>query len=210
MTGGAIVGGVVGAIDRKTYSYPQLIELPERAAIQAVQESIDAVGLPERLRDQVWERAQTYPAYHFERLSELPADPPEIQGEHQNRGKGARYWPLRDKGIQTLFKVRIPLIEFRGSNPDNAFRFIVHVETTFLRTNDQACIRHRTWEYQGGSHTIEEWTKDSATLLVEELDRGLPHIAQQVTATFFQQSSLFSFEAPTTVTPKSESLDCLG
>lgn len=99
MTGGALTGGVIRAIDGKTYSNPPLMWLPERAGIRAVQESIDAVGLPERLRDQVWVRARTFPAYHFERLSELPANPVKTQGQYHNREKGARYWPLRDRGI---------------------------------------------------------------------------------------------------------------
>lgn len=210
MTGGAIVGGVVGAIDRKTYSYPPLMELPERAVIQAVQESIDAVGLPERLRDHVWERAQTYRAYHFEKLSELLADPLKTQGEYRDRGIGVRYWPLRDQGIQTLLKVRIPLIEFRGSDPEDSFQLFVHVETTLLRTDDQVCIRHRTWEFEGGSHRIDEWRKNDAKLLIDELDRGLPLIAQRVTQVFFEQPSVFSFGASTPVTPKSESLVCEG
>lgn len=205
-----VIGGVVGAINRETYSNPRLMDLPERAVIQAVQESIDAVGLPGRLRDYVWEKAQTYRSYRFEPLSELPVDPSKMQGEDRNRDKGVQYWPLRDKGIQTLLKVRIPLIEFRGPNPEDIFRLVVHVETTLLSTNDQACIRHRTWEYQGGSHLIAEWNKDGAKLLVDELDQGLPLIAQRVTATLFEQPSVLSFGAATTVIPKSETLDCRG
>ena len=125
MTGGGIVGGVVGAIDRKTYSNPPMMDLPEEADIQAVKESIDAVGLPEQLGDQV-------------------------------------------------------------------------------------CIRHRTWEFEGGSYRIDEWRKNDAKLLVDELDRGLPLIAQRVAQAFFEQPSLFSFRAFTAVTPKSESLACRG
>jgi hypothetical protein len=68
-------GGVVGAINRETYSTLPLMDLPERAVIQAVQQSIDASDLPDRLRDQVWERAQAYHAYQFEKLSHLPVDP---------------------------------------------------------------------------------------------------------------------------------------
>lgn len=208
--GAGVIGGVVGAIDRKTYSSAPLMELPERAVIRAVQESIDAVGLPDRLRDHVWEKAQMYTTYQFERLLELPVDPLKMQGEDRNREKGAQYWPLRDKGIQTLFKIRIPLIEFRGPKPEDVFRLVVHVETTLLSTNDQACIRHRTWEYQGGSHLIAEWNKDGAKLLVDELDQGLPLIAQQVTATLFDQPSVLSFGGATTVIPKAETLACRG
>lgn len=210
MTGGGIVGGVVGAIDRKTYSNPPLMDLPEESVIQAVQGSIDALGLPEQLRDQVWERAQTYPAHQFERLSELPADPANLHGEYNNSVKGARYWPLRDKGIETLLKVRIPLIEFRGSDPEDFFRLFVHVETTLQSTTDQSCIRHRTWEYRGESHSLGEWRKDDAKLLIDELDRGLPLIAQRVTSTLFEQPSLFSLGASRVVIPTSESLTCRG
>lgn len=205
-----VAGGVVGAIDGKTYSNPPLMELPERAVIRAVQESIDAVGLPDRLRDHVWGKAQMYKTYQFERVSELPADPLKMQGEDRNREIGVRYWPLRDKGIETLLKIRIPLIEFQGPNPEDVFRLVVHVDTTLLSTDDQSCIRHRTWEYQGGSHRIAEWNKDGAKLLVDELDQGLPLIAQRVTQAFFEQPSVFSFGAPTPVTPKSESLACEG
>lgn len=205
-----VIGGVIGAINRETYSNPPLMELPEGAVIRAVQESIDTVGLPGRLRDQVWGKAQRYRTYQFERLSELPADPVKMQGEDRNREKSTRYWPLRDRGIQTLLKVRIPLIEFRGPNPEDVFRLVVHVETTLLSTNDQACIRHRTWEYRGGSRLLAEWHKDGAQLLVDELDQGLPLIAQQVTATLFEQPSVLSFGAATTVIPKSETLDCRG
>ncbi|HRI39892.1 MAG TPA: hypothetical protein PLO50_15155 [Nitrospira sp.] len=203
-------GGIVGAINRETYSNPPLMELPGSAAIQAVQETIDSVGLPARLRDQVWERAQMYRAHHFEGLSELPADPPKTQGEDRDREIGARYWRLRDQGIQTLLKVRIPLIEFRGSDPEGSFRLFVHVETTLLSTIDQSCIRHQTWEYQGENHPIAEWSKDDAKLLLDEFDRGFPLIAQRVTQAFFEQPSLFSFGASTQVTPKSESLTCRG
>jgi hypothetical protein len=210
MTAGGITGGVLGVLNRRTYSDPPLMELPERAVIQAVQESIDAVGLPERLRDQVWERAQMYQAHHFERLSELPADPANLHGAYNNSVKGARYWPLRDKGIQTLLKVRIPRIEFRGSDPEDSFRLFVHVETTLQSTTDQSCIRHRTWEYRGESHSLAEWRKDDAKLLIDELDRGLPLIAQRVTSTLFEQPSLFSFGASRVVIPTSESLACRG
>ena len=208
--GAGVIGGVVGAIDRKTYSNPPLMELPERDVIRVVQESIDAFGLPGRLRDHVWEKAQVYRTHRFERLSELPDDPLKMQGEDRNGEKGSRYWPLRDKGIRTLLKIRIPLIEFRGPNPEDVFRLVVHVEMTLLSTNDQACIRHRTWEHQGGSHLIAEWNNDGAKLLVDELDQGLPFIAQQVTATLFEQPSVLSFGAATTVIPKSETLDCRG
>jgi hypothetical protein len=209
VTGGGIVGGVVGAIDRKTYSTPPLMELPESAVIQAVQESTTAVGLPERLRDQVWERVRSYQTYHFELVPELPSDIQELHGE-STKDKGSRYWPLRDQGIQTLLKVRIPLIEFRGSDPEDSFRLFVHVETTLLRTDDQACLRHRTWEFEGGSHRIDEWRENDAKLLVDELDRGIPLIAQRVTQSFFEHPSLFSFGASMLVTLKSESLACPG
>ena len=208
MTAGGIAGGVLGVLNRRTYSDSPLMELPERAIVQAVQESIDAVGLPARLRDQVWERAQAYPAYQFEKLSHLPVDPLKTQGEHHDKEKGARYLPLRDQGIQTLLKVRIPLIEFRGADPKDSFRLFVHVETTLLRTDDQVCIRHRTWEFKGGSHRIDEWRENDAKLLVDELDRGLPLIAQRVTSTLFERPSWFSFGASTPVTLKSESLAC--
>ncbi|HBH79056.1 MAG TPA: hypothetical protein DDY39_04445, partial [Nitrospira sp.] len=101
--------------------------------------------------------AQTHQAYHFEQLSELPVDPANLHSESNNSAKGARYWALRDRGVQTLLKVRIPLIEFRGSDPEDSFRLFVYVETTLLRTDDQGCIRHRTWEFEGGSHRIDEW-----------------------------------------------------
>jgi hypothetical protein len=210
MTAGGIAGGVLGVLNRRTYFDPPLMELPERAIVQAVQESIDAVGLPGRLRDHVQEKAQTYPGYHFERLSGLPADPANLPSEYNNSVKGARYWPLRDKGIQTLLKVRIPLIEFRGSDPEDSFRLFVHLETTLLSTTDQYCIRHRTWEYRGESHSLAEWRKDDAKLLIDELDRGLPLIAQRVTSTLFEQPSLFSFGASRVVIPTSESLACRG
>ncbi len=210
MTGGGIVGGVVGAIDRKTYSNPPLIDLPEEAVIQAVQQSIDAFGLPERLRDHVWEMAQTHQAYHFEQLSELPVDPANLHSESNNSAKGARYWALRDRGVQTLLKVRIPLIEFRGSDPEDSFRLFVYVETTLLRTDDQGCIRHRTWEFEGGSHRIDEWRENDAKLLIDELDRGLLLMAQHVTQAFFEQPSVFSFRGPRAITPTSESLACPG
>jgi len=209
MTGGGIVGGVVGAIDRETYSNPPLMELPERAAIQAVQESIDTVDLPERLRDQVWEQAQSYQSYRFKLVPGSPSDTQKLQSE-STKDKDVLYWLLGDKGIQTLLKVRIPLIEFRGADPEDSFRLFVHAETTLLRTDDQVCIRHRTWEFEGGSHRIDEWRNNDAKLLIDELDRGLPLIAKRVTQAFFEQPSLFSFGASGAVNPKSESLACEG
>jgi hypothetical protein len=102
------------------------------------------------------------------------------------------------------------LIEFRGLDLEGSFRLFIHVDTTLLSTTDQSCIRHRTWEYRGESHPIAEWRKDDARLLIDELDRGLPLIAQRMTQAFFEPPSLFSFGASTPVTPKSELLACEG
>lgn len=209
MTGGAIAGGVVGALNRETYSNPPLMDLPERSVIHAVQQSIDAFGFPDRLRDHVWEKALSYQTYHFELVPHLPTVPQKTR-EESPRDNGALYWLLRDKGIQTLLKVRIPLIEFRGADPEDSFRLFVHVETTLLRTDNQVCLRHRTWEFEGGSHRIDEWRNNDAKLLIDELDRGLPLIAKRVTQAFFEQPSLFSFGASGAVNPKSESLACEG
>lgn len=206
---GWTAGGVVGAFNRETYSNPPLMDLPEWAVIQAVQRSIDEVGLPTRLRDQVWERVQGYQTYHFELVPKLPSDRQKPR-EESNRDNGARYWPLRDQGIQTLLKVRIPLIEFRGSDPEDSFRLFVHIETTLLRTDDQACIRHRTWKFEGESHRLDEWRENDAKLLIDELHRGLPLIAQRMTQAFFERPSWFSFGVSTPVTLNSESLTCRG
>ena len=202
-------GGVIGAINRETYSNHPVMDLPERAAIQAVQESIDTVDLPERLRDQVWEQAQSYQSYRFKLVPESPSNTQKLQSE-STKDKDVLYWLLRDKGIQTLLKVRIPLIEFRGADPEDSFRLFVHVETTLLRTDDQGCIRHRTWEFEGGSHRIDEWRNNDAKLLIDELDRGFRLIAKRVTQAFFEQPSSFSFGASGVVNPKSESLACEG
>lgn len=204
---GWTAGGVVGAFNRETYSNPPLMDLPEWAVIQAVQRSIDEAGLPTRLRDQVWEKVQGYQTYHFELVPKLPSDRQKTR-EESNRDNGARYWPLRHQGIQTLLKVRIPLIEFRGADPEDSFRLFVHVETTLLRTDNQVCLRHRTWKFEGESHRLDEWRENDAKLLIDELDRGLPLIAQRVTATLFERSSLFSFGASMAVIPTSESLAC--
>ncbi|TKB64466.1 MAG: cyclase family protein [Nitrospira sp.] len=71
-------------------------------------------------------------------------------------------------------------------------------------------VRHRTWEFEGVSHRLDEWRKNDAKLLIDEFDRGLPLIAQRVTSTLFERPSWFSFGASTSVTLKSESLACRG
>lgn len=203
-----IAGGVVGALDGKRYPDLLLTELPEKAVIRSVQESIDELGLPEIFRDMVWERAKKHTSYHFDRVSRLPGDRPSIQDEKQEPAAGTRYWALRDEGIQTLLKVRIPLIEFLGSEPDEPYQLLIHVETTLLRTNDGSCIRRNTWEYQGSSHSLAEWNKDEAKLFVAEVDRGLNLLARRVTPIYFEKHPDISFDALMMVIPKSESLAC--
>lgn len=203
-----IAGGVVGVLDEKRYPDLLLMELPERATIRAVQELIDALGLPERLRDEVLKMAQKHTAHHFDLVSRLPGDPPSTQDENQETEAGMRYWALRDKGIHTVLKVRIPLIEFRGSEPDEPYQLLVHVETTLLHTDDGACIRHNTWDYQGSSHRLAEWNNDHAKLFVDELDRGFDLVARRVTPAFFEKHPDIPFDALMTVIPKSESLTC--
>lgn len=141
-------------------------------------------------------------------MSRLPGDPPSTQDEYEKREEGTRYWALRDRGIQTLLKVRIPLIKFSGLSPDKPYQLLVHVETILIRTDDASCIRRNAWEYQGGSHRLAEWNKDDAKLFVAELDRGLGLLARRITPVFFEKHPDIPFDALMTVIPKSESLTC--
>lgn len=209
MTARGIAGGVDGALHRKTYSTRPVMELPEKAAMRAVQESIDALGLPAQLRDEIWEKAQKYSSYNFAFIEKLPSDPRNTQDEYGSRSAEARYWPLRDKGIQTILKVRIPLIEFRGSQPDAPYQLLVHVETTLVSTQDRSCIRRMGWEYQGENHYVTEWNKDNAKLFVADLNRGFNLIAQRVMPALFEKTADISPEALDRVLPKSELLVCL-
>jgi hypothetical protein len=179
------VGGDTGVIDRTIFSNTLLMGLMEKSAIQVVQESIDAVGLSERLRDEVWARVQKHTAYSFQLIRRLPDNPREALEKH-DESRGAQYRLLHDQGIPTLLKLRIRLIEFRGSEPDQPYRLRAHVETILLHTDDGSYIRHNTWVYQGGSLRAAEWNKNDAKLLVDELDRCLPLVAQRVTETLFE------------------------
>lgn len=179
------VGGDTGVTDRKIFSNTLFMGLMEQSAIRVIQDSVDTVGLSERLRDEVWARVQKHTAYSFKVIKRLPDNPSEALEKHNESG-GAQYRLLHDSGIPTLLKMRIRLIEFRGSEPDQPYRLRVHVEATLLHTDDSSYIRRDTWVYQGGSLRAAEWNKDGAKLLLDELDRGLPLVAQRVTETLFE------------------------
>ena len=179
------VGGDTGVTDRKIFSNTLFMGLLEQSAIQVVQDSVDAAVFSERLRDEVWARVQKHTAYGFKLIKRSPDNPSEALAEHGING-GAQYRFLYDDGIPTLLKLRIRLIEFRGSEPDQPYRLRVHVEATLLHTDDSSYIRRDTWVYQGGSLRAAEWNKDGAKLLIDELDRGLPLIARRVTETLFE------------------------
>lgn len=211
MTVGGIAGGVDGIIHRKTYSGPPPVDSPEKSAYQAVQGSIDALGLPEKLRDKVWERIQKYTAYKFDLVSQLPADPLKTLDEYGLRGNGgARYWPLRDRGIRTVLKFRIPFIEFHGSGSDGPYRLVIPVETTLFNTEDRSCIRQMIWEYQGGRYRVAEWNAGGAKLFVEDLDRFFDLVSKRVTPTFFGKETDIFPEERNAVIPKSETPVCVG
>jgi hypothetical protein len=207
---GAVAGGVYGALHRQTYSDPSQHEHPSRVMYEAVQDSIDALGLPEKLRDKIWERLQGYQEYQFSLVPQLPLDPLQATDEYGKRTEWARYWPLRDRGIQTVFKVRIPFIEFHGSDIDQPYELHIPVETTMFKTNDRSCVRQRIWEYKGGSHSVAEWNKDGARLFILELEKFVNAVAVRVSPAFFGKESDLSPEEPVIVIPKSETLACLG
>lgn len=179
------VGGDAEDIDRKTFTNTLFMGVMEKSAVQVVQDSVDAAAFSEKLRDEVWARVQKHTAYGFKLIKRSPDYPLEDLAERGING-GAQYRFHYDNGIRTLLKMRIRLIEFRGSDPDQPYRLRVHVEATLLHTDDGSYIRHDTWVYQGGSIRVAEWNKDGAKLLIDELDRGLPLIAQRVTETLFE------------------------
>jgi hypothetical protein len=100
--------------------------------------------------------------------------------------EGTQYQLLYDKGIATLLKMKIPLIEFRGSDPDGPYQLLVHVETTLLHTDNGSYIRHNTLVYRGGSLRVTEWNKDGAKLLIDGLNQGFRLIAQRVAREIFE------------------------
>lgn len=181
-------GGGAGAIVRKIYSNSLLMGFMEKSAIRAVQESIDTGGLSGRLRDEVWTVVQRHPAYRFELGKGLPDETPDMSG----KSEGAQYHLLHDKGIATLLKIKIPLVEFRGSEPDGPYQLFVHVETTLLHTADGSLIRRNTLAYRGGSLQVAEWDRDDARLLVDGLHQGFRLIAQRVVRELFEYPSPFS------------------
>lgn len=207
---GAIAGGVYGALHRQTYSGPPQLEHPSRATYEAVEDSIDALGLPDKLRDKIWEQVQGYQLHKFYLVSKLPLNPLQGIDEYGRRTEWARYWPLRDKGIQTVLKVRIPFVEFHGSDIDHPYELRIPVETTLFKTNDRSCVRQRIWEYRGASHSLIEWNKDEAQLFVLELERFIDAVAKRVSPTFFSKESDSYPKEASIVIPQSESHTCLG
>ncbi|TKB70206.1 MAG: hypothetical protein E8D52_03945 [Nitrospira sp.] len=100
--------------------------------------------------------------------------------------EGSQYQLLHDKGIATLLKMKIRLIEFRGLEPDGPYQLFVHIETTLLHTDDGSYIRHNTLVYLGGSLRVTEWNKDGAKLLIDGLNQGFRLIAQRVAREVFE------------------------
>src|SRR5262249_1585641 len=147
--------------NRETYSDAPDQVPPNKAAYQPVQKAIDDLSLPAKLRDRLWDRIEAYPHYRFELVRQLPADPRQ-RTDLGPRTEWARYWPLRDHGIQTVLKVRIPFVEFRGSRFDQPYQLVIPVETTWFQTATRACVRQILWEYQGDRHYVDEWNAHGA------------------------------------------------
>lgn len=202
MTAGGIAGGIEGAVHRKTYSDSPLPRSPEKASIQAVQISIDTLGLPEKLRDRVWDKAQGHQAYNFYRILQLLESGQKNADELKVR--------LREKGIQAVFKIRIPLIEFRGPSEGESYRLYIPVETTLFNMKSMSCVRDRTWEYEGKSHRVDEWNEEGAKVFVEELEEFFDLVARRVTSTYFGEDNGLASEDLKAVVPKIESQRCLG
>ena len=175
-------GGGAGVIDPKIYSNSLLMGFMQKSAIRAVRESIDTGGLSGRLRDEVWTVVQRHPAYRFELVKGLPDETPDMSGKRE----GAQYQLLHDKGIATLLKIKIPLIEFRGSEPDGPYQLFIHVETTLFHTDDGSSIRRNILVYRGGSLQVTEWNRDGARLLIDGLNQGFRLIAQRVARELFE------------------------
>jgi len=178
-------GGASGnskAIDTKIYSNSLLMGLMQKSAIQVVQESINSDGTAERLRDEIWRAVQRHSTYQFELVKRLPDELPDMYGKRNE----AHYQLLHDQGIATLLKIKIPLIEFRGSEPDGPYQLFVHVAMTLLQTKSGASIRRNTLVYRGGSLRVTEWNKDGAKLLIDGVSQGTSLIARRVTEALFE------------------------
>jgi hypothetical protein len=101
------------------------------------------------------------------------------------RRDSEKYWPLRDQGISTILRVKIPFILFRGSHPRGPYVLIVPIETMLFRSTDRACIRQTEWEYRGTAHLVNEWTADDAQLFSAELQRALNLFVDELAFVYF-------------------------
>ena len=145
---------------------------------------------------------QGYQAYNFYRVVQLLESGQKNADEMKVR--------LQDKGIQAVFKIRIPLIEFRGPSEGGAYRLYIPVETTLFNMKSMSCVRDRTWEYEGKSHPVAEWNEEGAKAFVEELEEFFDLVARRVVATYFGEDIDSVSDDLKAVIPKLESQRCLG
>lgn len=188
MTVGAITGGIEGGVQGQPYTEVPADSDTAKASRQALQESIDSLGLPDKLRDTILEKTQNYGDHKIQLVQWLPPVPRTINDGYNYRLEKARYWPLKEQGIQSLLKVRIRSIAFRRDGPEQPFTILIAFESALLQTTTDVCLRNRNWEYRGAQHTVAEWGNNEAVVFRSELDKFVQTSANHITRSFFDKS----------------------
>lgn len=209
MTVGAITGGIGGAIQGTPYTEVPFDSDTDKASRQALQESIDSLGIPATLRDTILEKTQNYREHKFQLIQHLPPIPRKINDGYNYRLAKGRYWPLHEQGIQNLLKVRIRSIAFRRDGPEQPFTILIAFESALLQTTNGVCLRYRNWEYRGAQHTVAEWGNNEAALFRSELEKFVQTVATRIVRSFFDKPSTATQEdTNAAVIQVSESRSC--
>jgi hypothetical protein len=206
MTIGTVAGAINGAVEGPEHFTEAQRENYD--ALAEVQTAIEAIGLQGTLRDRLWKRLNEHSG-NFVLVRELPDEHRGADSQYPFRRESEKYWPLRDQGISTILRVKIPFILFRGSHPSGPYTLTMPVETMFFRSTDRTCIRQTQWEYRGTTHLVDEWRANDAQLFSAELDKVLDLFVEELTSAYFSYP-LTTADTDTRIIAISESDSCRG
>lgn len=187
--GGALAGGVVGAMDA-------LPAETVREAEVALTTSLSELKPQEKLRDRVFQVARQKTPHPILVLAEFGPSSPD---EH------ATYGSPTTQGVDSILEISMLTIGLEGDwdvNPPLALA--ITGRTRLVRVQDGSEVHATKLEYRSGMRIFTEWAANEAQLFREEIDRALDCLAEEIVETHFLLLPTLTPSSPSKPAPAGE------